>query len=329
MTEQTASEIIKTTSTLTFKDRLGAYKVRWGFGRMTYSIYPGLYSIGNPNVDSPVLVTANYKLTFDQLRQELSDFDAYILVLNTDAINVWCAAGKGTFGTKELINRIYRTNLKDVISHRQLILPQLGAPGVDSSLVTKKTEFNISYGPAYAKDIKKYFLNDCKATKEMRKTKFNAFDRLVLTSVELMSTLRISLYILGVIFILNLFVSRKFALEDFTLLMSAILSGTVIAPVLLPIIPGRAFSFKGWLVGVLVTLALLYYFDMLNNLILPAGYLLAMPAISSYLMMNFTGSTTFTSPSGVLKEMKIALPFIIGSLVLGIVLLLVSSIIGG
>ena len=66
---------------------------------MNYKVDPGLYAIGNPNERSPVLVTANYKMSFDNLREALPGRDAWILVLDTRGINVWCAAGKGTFGT--------------------------------------------------------------------------------------------------------------------------------------------------------------------------------------------------------------------------------------
>lgn len=69
---------------------------------MGYTIDPGLYALGNPDESSPVLVTANYKLTFDRLRQSLPKLDAWVLVLDTKGINVWCAAGKGTFGTGEV-----------------------------------------------------------------------------------------------------------------------------------------------------------------------------------------------------------------------------------
>ena len=117
-------------SSLTWKDEWGAFKVRWGIGRMNYAVDPGLYALGEPDSSSPVLVTANYKLSFDRLRQALPNRQAWILVLDTKGINVWCAAGKGTFGTGELVERIRASSLEQVVNHRDLILPQLAAPGV-------------------------------------------------------------------------------------------------------------------------------------------------------------------------------------------------------
>ena len=92
---------------------------------MGHRVEPGLYSLGNPMPESPVFVTANYTFSFDALRSSLKGIDGYILVLDTQGVNVWCAAGKGTFGTDELVFRITATRLHEVVKHRVVILPQL------------------------------------------------------------------------------------------------------------------------------------------------------------------------------------------------------------
>ena len=89
----------KVTSTLTFANYWDHFVTRWGINRMAHRVEPGLYALGNPTRDSSVFVTANYTLSFDALRAALDGRDVYILVLDTQGINVWCAAGKGTFGT--------------------------------------------------------------------------------------------------------------------------------------------------------------------------------------------------------------------------------------
>jgi len=242
-------KIMQTSPQLTFRDKLGAWKVRWGINRMNYKVEPGLYRLGNPGENSPVLVTANYKMTFDSLRKELSELDAWILVLDTKGINVWCAAGAGTFGTKELINRMAITQLYKVVTHRTLILPQLGAPGVSAHEVKKYTGFKVVYGPVRAKDLKRFIRSGMKATPEMRTVKFNVYDRLVLTPVELVSTVKPSLMIFGVLFLLNLIGLGPFGLVDFYGYVGSVIIGCVLTPVLLPLIPGRAFAWKGWLLG--------------------------------------------------------------------------------
>jgi hypothetical protein len=315
-------------TSLNFRDILGAWKVRWGIGRMDYKINPGIYAIGDPDHTSPVLVSANYKLTFDTLRKELSGLNCWILILDTKGINVWCAAGKGTFGTDELVGRISKTGLSRMVSHRTLILPQLGASGISAHEVTRQTGFTVVYGPVRARDIKAFLDSGFKATEEMRAVKFTAWDRLVLTPVELVTAAKTSLMVFGVLFLINLFAVRPFGLADFIAYAGAVVTGTVITPVLLPFIPGRAFAWKGWLLGVLWTAGFVW----LNGwfapdfLFLSIGYLLVLPSLSAFLAMNFTGSSTYTSFSGVIREMKAAVPLIALSSAAGIVLVLIETL---
>ena len=314
-----STSAVRTISTrLSFKDVLGGVKVRWGIGRMGYRIDPGLYAVGSPDEGSPVLVSANYKLTFDCLRKELSGVNCWLLILDTKGVNVWCAAGKGTFGTDELINRLAETQLAETVQNRTLILPQLGTPGVNANEVKRQTGFFVVYGPVRARDIKAFLETGNKATEEMRTVKFTMSDRLVLTPIEIIPAARKSLYIFGVLFLLNLFLPKPFGLADFIAYGGAVLIGAVITPVFLPFIPGHAFSFKGGLLGMLWAVFSVWYLEVCYS------YILILPSVSAYLAMNFTGASTYTSHSGVLKEMKIALKFIISATVLGVVLLLIG-----
>lgn len=325
-----AGNVPQVSTKLTFQDTLGTWKIRWGIGRMSYKVNPGIYAIGKPDKSSPVLVTANYKLTFDTLRKELDGLQVWLLVLDTKGINVWCAAGKGTFGTTELIRRIEKTGLSGIVAHKTLILPQLGAPGVSAHVVSKNTGFKIVYGPVRAEDIKEFLASGMVATEEMRSVRFDLKDRLVLTPVELTAAVKPALPVLGILFLINLLAAKPFGLVDLYAYGGSLLAGCVLTPVLLPWIPGRAFAWKGWLMGLLWTFAVLQLnggiispgFGMLKEL----GYILVLPAVSAFYAMNFTGSSTYTSFSGVLKEMKRAIPLIIISIVLGSLLLLADSL---
>jgi hypothetical protein len=316
---------------LTAKDILGACKVRLGIGRMDYKVEPGVYALGTPDGNSPVLVSANYKLTFDTLRSKLAGLDCWLLILDTKGVNVWCAAGKGTFGTCELVNRIETSGLSEIVSHRKLILPQLGAPGVSAHEVERRTGFSVIFGPVRAGDIKKFIASGYKAEKEMRRVKFTFWDRLVLTPMELVEAARLSLPVLGVLFLINLAAKRPFGASDLVLYAGAIAAGAFVTPLLLPFIPGKAFSWKGWILGLFWAVFALWRFGWYSegSWLLAIGYLLVLPPLSAYLALNFTGCSTFTSPSGVLKEMKIALPFIIGSALVGAVLVLIQTFFDG
>ena len=325
-----SDEILTVSTKLNVKDVLGAWKVRWGFGRDNYTVEPGIYAVGNPDKSSPVLVSANYKLTFDTLRKNLDGLDCWLLILDTKGVNVWCAAGKGTFGTDELVSRIEAVGLDEIVDHRRIILPQLGATGVCGHEVKQRTGFSVVFGPVRASDVKQFIAADCKATKEMRTVKFTFYDRLILTPMELVEAIKISFVVFGFLFLINLFATRLFGITDLLIYLAAIFAGAVITPVLLPFIPGRAFSFKGWFIGLICTALIACGFGWFSPsyLFLGIGYTLALPSLSAFLALNFTGASTYTSPSGVLKEMKIAIPVIAILFVAGIILVLIKTFSG-
>ncbi len=329
--ETAAGKVPIVSTRLDYSDRWGTVKARCDINRMNYKITPGLYAVGEPGDASPVLVTANYKLTFDSLRKELVGLNAWILVLDTKGINVWCAAGKGTFGTDEIIKRVSLSGLSKVVFHRTLILPQLGAPGTSAHKITAATGFKVIYGPVRASDVKSFIDSGMKATPEMRIVKFDFIDRLVLTPVEIAVILRKTLLVLGVLFLLNIIGLGPFGVVDFYAFAGALAVGCILTPLLLPYIPGRAFAWKGWLLGIIWVVVL----NVLNgwpdmpaySLLKALGYILILPPVSAYLAMNFTGASTYTSPSGVNKEMRIAIPAMILSLLAGCVLILVNNLV--
>ena len=189
---------------LKFCDTLGAWKARWGINRNNYKVEPGLYSVGIPDENSDVFVTASYKLTFDVLRKNLDNINAWILVLDTKGINVWCAAGKGTFGTDELIKRIISSNLLKLIKHDKIILPQLGAVGVNLNIIRKNTGLKVIYGPVYSRDIKEFIGNGYKKTEKMREINFNFLERAAVTPIEFVQSWIFFFVCLGVSIIFSL-----------------------------------------------------------------------------------------------------------------------------
>lgn len=326
-----AGKVPQIAAKLTSTDAFGTCKVRLGINRMNYKVNPGLYAVGTPDSSSPVLVTANYKLTFDTLRKELHGLNVWIMVLDTKGVNVWCAAGKGTFGTKELVNRTSKVKLSQIVSHKTLILPQLGAPGVCAHEVTKQTGFKVSYGPVRAEDIKEFLEYGMKAKEEMREVKFNIVDRAVLTPIEFINTFKIAILVFGIMFIINLFAINPFGLIDFYAFIGALLVGSVLTPIFLPWVPVRAFAAKGWILGLIWAAVV----NTLNGwpsmpvygILKTIAYLMILPAVASFYAMNFTGSSTYTSFSGVIKEMKTAVALIVVSITLGVIVLLVNSFI--
>jgi len=317
-----------------FIDFLGAVMVRWGINRNNYKVSPGLYGVGTPNEMSDVFVTANYKLSFDALRKSLSGINGWIMVLDTKGVNVWCAAGKGTFGTKELVNRIKLTALEKVVKHKRLILPQLGATGVAAYKVKEETGFNVHYGPVRAADIKKFISEGYRADKIMRRVSFGFIDRIKLIPNDFMYG---KFYLMGAIALLFLIsgLSKKgISYKDFAgevgpsvlSVLLAYIAGIVITPMFLPYIPGRRFSLKGFYSGALVFIILFLLKLTGSNIFEKLSWFLIITAISSFLAMNFTGSSTYTSLSGVKKEMKFSVPFQIGFALVGIILQIIGKL---
>jgi len=302
---------------LTRADRLGAWRMRWSIGRDDYRVQPGLYALGAPDPHSPVLVTANYKLTVDALRSALPGLDAWVLVVDTVGINVWCAAGKGTFSAEEVARVVEVSGLAEVVAHRRLVLPQLAAPGVAAHRVKEACGFRVTYGPVRASDIPRFLDEGMRADAEMRTVSFNFEERLVLAPAEVnyLWDRRLLLAYAGVIAVSSIDrdgISLRRGLRRGLPVIGgaglAVLAGGGITPLLLPWLPGRAFALKGAAAGAGVALAA---DAALRGRLTPGArltLLAGVPALASYAAMNFTGSSPITSPSGVQQEMRRALP---------------------
>ncbi len=307
-------------ATLTRADRFSTWKVRCGIGRMHYTVPPGLYAVGKPTTESHVFVSANFKLSFDHLRSKLGGIDAWILVLDTRGINVWCAAGKGTFGTDEIVKRVEVARLAEIVSHRRLVVPQLGAPGVAGHEVTRRCRFHVAYGPVRAEDLPAFLDADMKATPEMRRVRFPIRDRIVLVPVELVMGAKLAA-IIAVCFLLlgglgtdiySVDTAISVGLRSAALFLGTFVTAVVLTPALLPWLPGRPFAIKGVWIGVIIVAAVVGHvwahgpFD--NSRLGTAAWLLMIPAVASFVAMNFTGASTYTSLSGVRREMRVAVP---------------------
>ncbi|OHE66044.1 MAG: hypothetical protein A2Z99_06535 [Treponema sp. GWB1_62_6] len=323
-------------------DRLGGWKARWDIGRNDYRVEPGLYASGGPDRDSPVLVTANYKLTFDTVRKELAGLDVWLLVLDTKSVNVWCAAGKGTFGTAELIGRIASERLAELVSHRTVVLPQLGASGVAAHEVLAASGFRVVYGPVRAADIPAFLAGGMKKDDRMRRVEFRLRDRMAVAPVELAHALPFLAAAVLASALLAFLPAAGVAggggaggagggggvggwvsadiLSGFwlwtVLLASPVLVGTLLFPALLPWLPFKAFAAKGALLGLCwsAAAALLAGLGAWNG----SAFVLVATSLVAFIAMNFTGASTYTNQTGAALEVKIALPAQVAAAAVGL-----------
>ncbi len=315
------------------EDKLGALRVRASIGRNGYRVKPGLYKIGDPGKESEVLVTANYKLSFDVVRRNLEGIDAWILVLETYGINVWCAAGKGTFGTDELVRQIKDSQLQLYVSHKRVIVPQLGAPGISGFKIKEATGFSVKFGPVRAEDIRDYLASGLKKSASMRSVRFNLNDRILLAPVEVVNSLRYLLYAIIAVVLISGIEPGGYSLsamwnegwQAVLYLLLAYIAGAFLGPVFLPWLPFRHFGGKGLIIGFLV-FGFVAGFSFTELTIFSFfGWLFISGAIASFLTMNFTGASTYTSLSGVRKEMRIFVPIQIALLILGLTAVIISK----
>jgi acetyl-CoA decarbonylase/synthase complex subunit gamma len=169
----------------------------------------------------------------------------------------------------------------------------------------------------------------------MRRVTFGFKDRIKLIPNDFMYGKFYLLGAMAVLFLISGISGNGISFKDFSgeggpailKVFLAYVAGIVITPMFLPYIPGRHFSLKGFFSGTLIWLILILSKFAGNNLIEIVSWFLLVTAISSFLAMNFTGSSTFTSLSGVKKEMKISVPFQIGFALVGIILQVVGKFI--
>jgi hypothetical protein len=274
-------------------------------------------------------VSANYKLSFDRLRAALDGLDAWILVLDTKGINVWCAAGKGSFGTAELLAKLSGTRLAELVTGRKLVLPQLGATGVSAPEIARLSDFRVVWGPVLAKDIGAFLGAGMRKTEAMRLVPFGLRERLAVAPVEFTQAwppfaAALPLALLYALPADGFFLGRAAAL------LGAAWGGLLVAsfgfPALLPWLPFRAFALKGALLGLAWGLgaSLLLGAPPLGA----AGLCLSLGAVVAFIAMGFTGASTFTSQGGTALEVKIGLPAMLSSLGLGLGLGAASRVFG-
>jgi NAD-dependent dihydropyrimidine dehydrogenase PreA subunit len=132
----------------------------------------GLLRIGNPGRDAPVLLTGNFRLTVERVRRALEGVDAYLLVANSRGVNVWCAATGGHLTNHDVVSVLKTSGIDKLVDHRQVVLPQLAATGIEGKIVHRKTGWRVVWGPVYAKSISEFLGGRLEKTPEMRTVRF-------------------------------------------------------------------------------------------------------------------------------------------------------------
>jgi ferredoxin len=141
----------------------------------------GLRAIGKPGPDSPVMLTGNFALTVARVERALRGFDAWLLVANSRGINVWCASGGGHLTTHDAIAALKTTSIAGQVAHRQVILPQLAAVGIEPDRVREHTGWEVIWGPVYAQDLPAFLQGP--APPSNRQVRFDLSERLEMATM--------------------------------------------------------------------------------------------------------------------------------------------------
>ncbi len=149
---------------------------------LPHSTTVGLVRIGDPGRDAPVLLTGNFTLTVRRLKQVLAGRHAWLLCANSKGMNVWCASGGGHLTHHDVISVIRTTGIEGLVAHRQLILPQLCATGVERRRVSEVTGWTTRWGPARLEDLPA-FLDQGHVRKNQRFMRFPLWERIEMAAM--------------------------------------------------------------------------------------------------------------------------------------------------
>jgi ubiquinone/menaquinone biosynthesis C-methylase UbiE len=192
-------------------------------------VQPGLYAVGEPDREAPVLVTGNFDLTVRRLVKAIDKKShVWLLVVDSGGINVWCAAGGGFLTAERILGALRTSQLDQVVDHRALILPQLCANGVDGWLIREQSSWGVHWGPVRAADLPAYLDGARKKTDDMRQVKFPLGDRLEMMAATM-----------GFYGLMILVPTALIWPSSFWPLFSALLGLSLFYTIMLPWLPGK------------------------------------------------------------------------------------------
>lgn len=117
----------------------------------------GIYEIGSPKDDSPVLITSNFSLTYFIVSGEIetSRVPSWLLVMDTEGLSVMTAWAAGKFVADAIAPFVKKSGITDKIKHRKLVIPGYAA-GISGELEEELPDWKVEIGPREASSIPAY-----------------------------------------------------------------------------------------------------------------------------------------------------------------------------
>jgi len=123
---------------------------------------PGLYRVGTPDKDSPVLMTVNFSLTFFTLQGylESSRVPCFMLIVDTEGLSVLTAVAAGKLSEMLVRDSIKKFGVENEVNHRKLIIPGYASPL--SGRIEDATGWKVLVGPRDAAEIGEFLHEEWK-----------------------------------------------------------------------------------------------------------------------------------------------------------------------
>jgi acetyl-CoA decarbonylase/synthase complex subunit gamma len=121
------------------------------------TVTQGIYEIGNPDENSPVLITTNFSLTYFIVSGEIegSRIPAWLLIMDTEGLSVMTAWAAGKFVGDAVGMFVKKSGIADKVSHRKIIIPGYAA-SISGDMEEELPDWEILIGPRDAALIPKY-----------------------------------------------------------------------------------------------------------------------------------------------------------------------------
>ena len=114
----------------------------------------GIYPIGNPTPDSPVILSCNFSLTYYIVSAEIgnSAVPAYFIIKDTEGLSVLTAWAAGKFSADSIAAFVKKSGISEKVNHRRLIVP--GFISVESGALEEALgNWQVIVGPTNAADL--------------------------------------------------------------------------------------------------------------------------------------------------------------------------------
>jgi len=124
------------------------------------TVTQGIYEIGGPDENSPVLITTNFSLTYFIVSGEIegSRVPSWLLIMDTEGLSVMTAWAAGKFAGDAVATFVKKCGIADKVAHRKIIIPGYSA-AISGEMEEDLPDWEIMIGPRDASLIPK-FLKD-------------------------------------------------------------------------------------------------------------------------------------------------------------------------